>query len=152
MMARHVDVPDGDDYGYQMWMCAYPGAVRADGAYGQYIIVIPDKEMVITITQCLTGDGGKERGHIWDILMPHVSETPMAENQASQWAKRWQQYTLPLPQGKRHSATMQQIQAKNFRMEDNVLEWTSLRFEPAQHGLSLYVTDRAGKETEIALG
>ena len=152
MMARQVDVPDGDDYGYQMWMCAYPGAVRADGAYGQYIIVIPDKEMVITITQCLTGDGGKERGHIWDILMPHVSETPMAENQASKWAKRWQQYTLPLPQGKRYAATMKQIQAKNFRMEDNVLEWTSLRFEPAQHGLSLYVTDRAGKQTEIALG
>ena len=49
MTSRKVNLPNGDDYGYQMWMCAYPNASRADGAYGQYIIVIPDKEMVITI-------------------------------------------------------------------------------------------------------
>ncbi len=42
-------------YGYQVWRCDYKGAddiwaFRADGMYGQYSIVIPDKQIVITIT------------------------------------------------------------------------------------------------------
>lgn len=35
-------------YGYQIWMNRYPGTYRVDGLYGQYIIVIPDKNAVVT--------------------------------------------------------------------------------------------------------
>lgn len=152
MTARQVDVPNGDDYGYQMWMCAYPGASRADGAYGQYIIVIPDKAMVITVTQCLTGNGGKEQGYIWDILMPHVSETPITENLSNKWEKRWRKYSHALPKGKAYSSMMKKIQSMDFNLEDNTLGWTSLRLESAKKGLSFYITGTEGKETKIALG
>lgn len=37
-------------YGYQLWRCAHPGAYRADGMYGQFCIVVPDKRAVITVT------------------------------------------------------------------------------------------------------
>jgi CubicO group peptidase (beta-lactamase class C family) len=37
-------------YCYQMWRCSYPGAYRADGRYGQFVIVVPDKNAVITVT------------------------------------------------------------------------------------------------------
>lgn len=37
-------------YGYQIWRCAYPGAYRADGKYGQFSIVLPDKKSVVTVT------------------------------------------------------------------------------------------------------
>lgn len=37
-------------YGYQIWRSKYPGAYRADGLYGQFSIVIPDKEAVVTVT------------------------------------------------------------------------------------------------------
>ena len=46
MMTRKIG-----DYGYQMWLCEYPGAVRADGALGQYILIVPDKDMVVVITE-----------------------------------------------------------------------------------------------------
>lgn len=36
-------------YGYQMWRCP-DNAYRADGAFGQYIIVMPDYDAVIAIT------------------------------------------------------------------------------------------------------
>lgn len=36
-------------YGYQMWMCRF-GAFRADGADGQYIIVLPDRDAVLVLT------------------------------------------------------------------------------------------------------
>lgn len=37
-------------YGCQLWRCAYPGAYRADGKYGQFAIVIPDKGAAVTVT------------------------------------------------------------------------------------------------------
>lgn len=152
MTTRQVDVLNGDDYGYQMWMCAYPGASRADGAYGQYIIVIPDKSMAIIVTQCLKGNGSKEQGYIWDILMPCVSETPITGNNPNKEEKKWRKYSHSLPKGKDNSSMMKKIQSKNFDLEGNTLGWTSLRFESANKGLSLNITDTEGKETKIALG
>ncbi|MBP5720678.1 MAG: serine hydrolase, partial [Bacteroidales bacterium] len=36
-------------YGYQMWRCP-DNAYRADGARGQYIIIVPDSDAVIAVT------------------------------------------------------------------------------------------------------
>lgn len=35
-------------YGYQMWMNSYPNSYRMDGLYGQYVVILPDKNAVIT--------------------------------------------------------------------------------------------------------
>jgi len=35
-------------YGYQMWMNSYPGSYRMDGMYGQYVVILPDKNSVVT--------------------------------------------------------------------------------------------------------
>lgn len=42
-------------YGYQFWMLPYPGAYRADGAFGQITAVIPEKDAVVTF-QCTESD------------------------------------------------------------------------------------------------
>ena len=39
----------GQGYGYQFWKCK-PGCYRGDGAYGQFCIVVPEKNAVIAIT------------------------------------------------------------------------------------------------------
>lgn len=36
-------------YGYQMWMCSIPGSHRLDGAWGQFSIIMPDKNLVVAI-------------------------------------------------------------------------------------------------------
>jgi len=38
-------------YGYQFWCSPYPGAYRADGAYGQITTILPEQGLVIAI-QC----------------------------------------------------------------------------------------------------
>ncbi|WP_426334411.1 serine hydrolase domain-containing protein [Paenibacillus silvae] len=38
----------GQGYGYQFWMCTH-GAYRADGAYGQFCIILPSEDAVISI-------------------------------------------------------------------------------------------------------
>ena len=55
-------------YGYQMWRCRH-GAFRADGANGQYIIVIPDKDAVIVTTAHIQ-NMRQELNLIWDYLLP----------------------------------------------------------------------------------
>lgn len=55
-------------YGYQMWRCRH-NAYRADGAGGQYIIVIPDKNAVIATTADV-GDMQEEIDLIWKYILP----------------------------------------------------------------------------------
>ncbi len=55
-------------YGYQMWRCRHNG-VRADGAYGQYIIILPDKDAVIVAT-ANASDMQAEINLMWQYLLP----------------------------------------------------------------------------------
>jgi CubicO group peptidase (beta-lactamase class C family) len=55
-------------YGYQMWRCRH-NAFRADGAAGQYIIVIPEKNAVVATTANI-GNMQAEIDLIWKYLLP----------------------------------------------------------------------------------
>ena len=55
-------------YGYQMWRCR-PNCFRADGARGQYIIVVPDKNAVIAITSNVEDLQG-ELNLVWNRILP----------------------------------------------------------------------------------
>ena len=55
-------------YGYQMWRCR-PGCFRADGARGQYIIVVPEKNAVIAITSDVEDLQG-ELNLVWNYILP----------------------------------------------------------------------------------
>ena len=41
-------------YGYQMWACRVPGAMRIDGMWGQYVVIMPDKDAVGVMTTLCT--------------------------------------------------------------------------------------------------
>ena len=55
-------------YGYQMWRCR-PDCFRADGARGQYIIVVPNKNAVIAITSDVENLQG-ELNLVWSHILP----------------------------------------------------------------------------------
>lgn len=55
-------------YGYQIWLCRH-NAFRADGANGQFIIVIPEKDAVI-VTTANINDMQAEIDLIWEYLLP----------------------------------------------------------------------------------
>lgn len=65
-------LPENSDwvqgYGYQMWRCRH-NAFRADGANGQYIIVLPEKDAVI-VTTAFIKNMQQELNLIWDYLLP----------------------------------------------------------------------------------
>lgn len=59
-------------YGYQMWRCRH-NAFRADGANGQYILVLPDQDAVIAVTANI-GNMQGEINLIWDNILPALQQ------------------------------------------------------------------------------
>lgn len=55
-------------YGYQMWRSRH-NSFRADGAYGQYILVLPEKNAVVAATAQVS-DMQAELNLIWKYLLP----------------------------------------------------------------------------------
>ncbi len=61
-------------YGYQMWRNATRG-FRADGAYGQFALVLPEHDLVVAVTGC-TDDTQEVLDAVWHELLPHLVTTP----------------------------------------------------------------------------
>jgi CubicO group peptidase (beta-lactamase class C family) len=63
--------PEAARYGYGIWDCTVEGAWRADGAYGQFLLVLPEQQAVLTITSHLEGRGGAGiHRAVWPELLP----------------------------------------------------------------------------------
>ncbi|GGM19924.1 hypothetical protein GCM10010102_14420 [Promicromonospora citrea] len=66
-------------YGFQFWRSRH-GAYRADGAFGQYIVVWPEKDLVVAIT---SGLANLQSVHdvLWGALLPDdVWDTPVSQH------------------------------------------------------------------------
>jgi CubicO group peptidase (beta-lactamase class C family) len=75
---------DGDwsqGYGFQFWRCRH-NCFRADGAFGQYTIVMPDQDALISMTAGLS-DMGKEQELVWRHLLPAMKDAPLSEDKAA---------------------------------------------------------------------
>ena len=97
-------------YGYQMWMCQHPGAYRADGAAGQFSIVIPDKDMIVAMNQNAPGSNpAKALKAVWDILLPAVMDEEIEKDEACAAASaklqnRLKHLTIAAPEFKPYAA------------------------------------------------
>jgi CubicO group peptidase (beta-lactamase class C family) len=69
-------VPGGFDYGRHWWMwCRYPGSLAAHGYEGQYVLVVPDRELVVVH---LGKTPAAQRHHVVRHLMALVDRVPTA--------------------------------------------------------------------------
>lgn len=65
-------ITDGSQgYGYQFWRCQVPGVYRADGAFGQMCIVLPEQDAVLVMT-CGIESGQSALSLVWEHLLPHL--------------------------------------------------------------------------------
>ena len=55
-------------YGYQMWLCRH-GGVRFDGAWGQYCIILPEKNAVV-VALSHSGNTPRILNSIWKNILP----------------------------------------------------------------------------------
>ena len=71
-----------EGYGFKFRRCTHD-AYRGDGAAGQFIVVIPDKDAVLVIT-AQTGNMQGELNAIWEKLYPAFQADALAEDAAAQ--------------------------------------------------------------------
>jgi CubicO group peptidase (beta-lactamase class C family) len=92
--SRQSSNPDWQQgYGYQMWMCRH-GAQRADGAYGQLAIVLPDADAVIACT-AQVDDMQAELDLIWQHLLPAFRDVRPTKQADAALATRLENLTTP---------------------------------------------------------
>ncbi len=119
----------GYGYGYQFWMNP-PGGFRADGAFGQYSMVFPDKDAVVTINS-ESMEMQTTMQLVWDKLYPVMQDAPLPENPAAhdELLKGLKGLSYIPPQGATHSATATKISGKEFVLDDNPFNAHSVSFQ-----------------------
>lgn len=119
-------------YCYQMWRCRH-NAYRGDGAFGQYIIVMPDHDVVIAITS-ETGDMQDEINLVWNHLLPSIQKNklPAKAKAANALKQRMATLSLPLASKTLAPAWTKSISGKRFSLSpnDQYLSGLSLDFQP----------------------
>lgn len=154
--AMMTEQQPGTGYGFQMWRCEYPGAWRADGALGQYILIVPDKDMVVVITECTLIDGIRQRRLVWNQLLPAVSDAPLPEagKEYARLQRKQSGCTLPFPQGKQTSPAAKQLDGRRIRLEANKYGWETidLQFALNRPDLLMEVTTDKGEHFSLGFG
>ena len=82
-------------YCYQFWRCRY-NAFRADGAFGQFIIVMPDQDAVLAIT-AENSTMQKEINLVWKNLLNAMQKKTLPEDQGHSQALKSGLSSLGLP-------------------------------------------------------
>ena len=118
-------------YCYQMWRSRH-NSYRGDGAYGQFILVLPEQDAVIAIT-AETADMQNELNLVWKHLLPAFSEAKLPPNRsaAKNLKSRLGGLALSLPVGPSNAALEQSLTGKTYAMitNDRRLEGLSLSFK-----------------------
>jgi CubicO group peptidase (beta-lactamase class C family) len=115
-------------YCYQFWRCRH-NAFRGDGAYGQYIIVMPDKDAVVAIT-CETPDMQGEINLVWKYLLPAIREEKLPENPALNETlnQMLSSLAVPFPADGIDSPLKSEISGKSYTIDPNDKNLESIAF------------------------
>jgi CubicO group peptidase (beta-lactamase class C family) len=141
-------------YGYQFWRARH-NIYRGDGAFGQFCIVIPDKDAVVAITSG-TKDMAGVMNLVWDKLLPAMQDHALPE--ASGVLKKSLRGTLAaltmhLPAGSAWSGSAAQMSGRRFvfPVNDQKIESVVLTMGP-KGGPSTLTINIDGLEQQVACG
>lgn len=139
-------------YCYQMWRCRN-NAVRGDGAYGQYMIIMPEQDAVIAIT-AETPDMQDEINLVWKYLLPAMQKDALpADNAASKMLKEKIASLALAPPAKKDAAMATSISGKQyvFAANDKHMQNISFNYKKDMYHVTLS-TDTAKYEFDFAAG
>lgn len=153
--ASNGSAPDGDwdqGYGFQFWRCV-PGFYRADGAFGQFCIVMPQYDTVVAITAG-TKDTQAVMRLLWSKLIPELRPAALPENPAAlaSLRQRLARLTLPVTTGAATSPLAAQISGRKFTFEKNDLAIESVSLDLAADGTVTFRARRYEQDQSVVAG
>jgi CubicO group peptidase (beta-lactamase class C family) len=114
-------------YCYQMWRCRH-NAFRGDGAFGQFMIVMPEQDAALAIT-AETPDMQEEINLVWQYLLPAFKNEKLPANAdaVAKLKKEIKILALPLP-AKHTEASETPINGKTFTATSNDIHLQNISF------------------------
>lgn len=141
----------GQGYGYQFWRCRH-NAYRGDGAFGQYCIVMPDKDAVLAITGGMK-DLQKPLEIVWDKLLPGFTENELpATNHTEMLKNNLASLQLLVPDGQQQSVLMEQNHNKCYQLEQNPFNITEMAFSFEPDCIRVSITEEQKVELAVGIG
>ncbi len=143
--ATRKQVDNGDDpnsdwaqgYGFQFWRCRH-GFYRGDGAFGQYCLVMPDRDAVLAITAGVA-DMQSVLSLVWKHLLPAFAEQALPDDPARQKTlsrKLTRLAHLP-PAWNPSPAAAEKARGNTYACEPNVQKIQSITFDFSEAGCTL---------------
>ncbi len=147
------DQPESDwqqGYGYQFWRCRH-GAYRADGAFGQFCVVLPKQEAVF-VTTANVNDLQAVLDLLWEKLLPSMTEAPSPPNVEAQerLRRRLTELHLSAPEGKLAAPITDSVTGRTYRFPENEQGIRSVRLDFIRESVMLTVVDSSGSHTVTA--
>ena len=142
------DLDGRQGYGYQFWRNR-PTGYRADGAFGQFCLVLPETDAVIVLTSALPV-AQRALDLVWEHLLPAFTDGPIPERMSG-LAETLASLTLPTVVGEPSSPTAARVAGIRFAFDDpEVTERTELTAATVEPGLLTII--RGGVSTPLAFG
>jgi hypothetical protein len=114
-------------YCYQMWRCRH-NAFRGDGAFGQFMIVMPEQDAALAIT-AETPNMQEEINLVWQYLLPSFNDKslPANANAANRLKEKIRTLAL-LPPAKNNESYEAAVNGKTFAASTNSMQLESIEF------------------------
>ncbi|HLI94224.1 MAG TPA: serine hydrolase, partial [Puia sp.] len=126
-------------YCYQMWRCRHNG-VRADGAFGQFIIMLPDEDAVVAIT-AETPDMQEEINLVWQYILPALHPATLPSDPGADARLRRQLTALALSTAPKDAGPAgNPFDGKSFDLAANSKRMKAMAFHFSGHRLELDIT------------
>lgn len=105
-------------YGYQFWRSRH--GYRGDGAFGQYMLVLPEYDAVVAITSGVR-DMQSVMNIVWDKLLPAMRPDSLASNPAAQRAlqARLSSLMVRTPAGRATSPLAAKVSRRWYTLAEN---------------------------------
>ncbi len=134
----------GYGYGYQFWM-NLSGGYRADGAFGQYCMVIPEKNSVIAITG-ESFDKEATMKIVWDLLPEMRDKAIVSEKEYQKLQNSLKSLHYDPPKMAKNYPIATLISGKEFLLEENDLNAKAVSFEFTNKNTCLFTLVEDGKK------
>lgn len=142
-------------YGYQFWRNVRELGYRADGAFGQFSLVVPQYDMVLAMTAG-TSDLGPVHSVLWQYIRPAFEAATEGALEADPEAlsalqRRLGSLRIAPAAGDMASETAERVSGARYALEDNPQGLQAVRVDWSAQPPSIELEDADGTHT-IAFG
>ena len=132
-------------YGFQFWRTSF-NSFRADGACGQYVLVMPEQDLVLAVTSGVS-NMQSILTHFWNTVYPALRETALEENPEARKQLENLLATREIPPVS--SALTQQSRNREYHAVPNTIGLKKLVFHFTEQNCTIVLQWEDGRREEL---